>query len=145
MFCLATTHTFANAEKDAATELFSALNMDQLLVQKALSYKKQMEVLLENSELSEEEKKITEKHYATIIDKIIEFMRSEEVLKAFRESYAETFTESELYDLVKFYESPTGRKFLSQSGNLNATFMKKIGPKFNALLTEFESIEDDET
>ena len=128
-------------QEDAASELFSVLKMDQLLAQKAISYKKQMDIVLSNTEMSEDERVELEQQYSVIIDKIITFLSSDEVLSAFKQSYSETFTESELRDLVDFYTSPTGKKFLSQSGSLNANFMEKIGPKFNSLLNEFQQIE----
>lgn len=129
------------SQEDAASELFSALKMDQLLAQKAISYKKQMDIVLSNTEMSDDERVELEQQYSLVIDKVIKFLGSEEVLSAFKQSYSETFTESELKDLVDFYTSPTGKKFLSESGSLNSTFMEKISPKFNSLISEFQQIE----
>ena len=129
------------SEEDAATELFTVLQMEQLLAQKAINYKKQMVLALASTEMPDEERAELEQEYSVIVDKIIAFLSTEEVLEAFKHSYSETFTESELRDLVTFYASPTGKKFLSQSGNLNAKFMEKISPKFNSLISEFQQVD----
>lgn len=129
------------ADNTAATDLFYVLNMDKLLAQKAVNYKKQMIVVLENTDISDDERADLEQEYTVLVDKVIAFLRTDEVLEAFKQSYSETFTEAEIQDLVDFYSSPTGKKFLSHSGELNATFMKKISPKFNALIKELEQID----
>ena len=129
------------SEEDAATELFSVLGMEQLLAQKAMNYKEQMVLALKSTEMTDSERAELEKKYSAIVDKIITFLSDEEVLEAFKQSYSETFSESELRDLVTFYTSPTGKKFLNQSGNLNVKFMEKISPKFNSLINEFQQID----
>ncbi|ANB22187.1 hypothetical protein A6K25_13425 [Alteromonas stellipolaris] len=43
------------SEEDAATELFSVLQMEQLLAQKAINYKKQMVLALASTEMPDEE------------------------------------------------------------------------------------------
>ncbi len=129
------------SEEDAATELFSVLEMEQLLTQKAINYKEQMVLALASTEMPDKERAELEKEYSAIVDKIITFLSTEEVLEAFKQSYSETFTESELRDLVTFYSSPTGKKFLNQSGNLNSKFMEKISPKFNSLISEFQQVD----
>ncbi|WP_160177912.1 DUF2059 domain-containing protein [Paraglaciecola mesophila] len=91
--------------------------------------------------MSEDERAELEQKYTFIVDKIITFLSTEEVLEAFKLSYSETFTESELQDLVNFYSSPTGEKFLSHSGALNENFMDKISPKFNSLINEFRQVD----
>ena len=129
------------SEEDAATELFSVLGMEQLLAQKAMNYKEQMVLALKSTEMPDSERAELEKKYSAIVDKIITFLSDEEILEAFKQSYSETFSESELRDLVTFYTSPTGKKFLNQSGNLNVKFMEKISPKFNSLINEFQQID----
>lgn len=83
--------------------------MDKLIAQKAISYKKQ----LSNTEISEDERVELEQQYSVIIDKTITFLSTDEVLSAFKQSYSETFTESELRDPVNFFKSPTGESFLA--------------------------------
>ena len=122
-------------------KLFAVLKMDKLLEQKAINYKDQLEILLAESDLSAEDITETSIQYSRIIDEVITFLSSEEVLTAFQQSYNETFTNEELQDLIDFYSSSTGKKFLAQSGNLNKAFMEKIAPKFNAILGKLQEVE----
>lgn len=124
---------------EAAKNLFEVLKMDKLLENKAIAYKEQMETLLSSSDLSEEELLETKEMYSSVIDEIINFLRSKEVLAAFQKSYSETFSKQELEDLIKFYSSPTGKKFLDKSGQLNNAFMAKIAPQYTAILSKLEA------
>lgn len=41
---------------------------------------------------------------------------SDEAAEAFARLYAETFTESEIQDMITFYQSPTGRRLAAEQG-----------------------------
>ncbi|MEO9947203.1 DUF2059 domain-containing protein [Paraglaciecola sp.] len=135
----------SDENRDTAKRLFEVLQMDKLLENKAIAYKDQMETLLDSADISEKELLETKEIYSSVIDEVINFLSTKEVLLAFQQSYSETFSKQELEDLIKFYSSPTGKKFLNQSGQLNKAFMAKIAPQFTAILSKLETVSSNGT
>lgn len=143
---LISSFSYASDQNDeTAKRLFEVLKMDKLLESKAIAYKEQMETLLSSSDISEEELLETKKMYGAVIDEVINFLCSQEVLLAFEQSYSETFSKEELEDLIVFYSSPTGKKFLNKSGLLNKAFMAKIAPQFTTILSKLETVNSNGT
>lgn len=52
--------------------------------------------------------------------------RKEEITTILARIYAEKFTEAELKDILVFYESPTGKKFVAATGEVGKETMGKL-------------------
>jgi hypothetical protein len=52
--------------------------------------------------------------------------RKEEIVGILAQTYAQKFTEAELNDLLAFYNSPTGKKLISQGGEIGRDSYAKV-------------------
>ena len=68
------------------------------------------------------------KEIAGVLQELIpEFdKRKDEIAAIIARVYAEKFTESELNDIIAFYNSPTGKKFVATTGDIGRDSLAKI-------------------
>lgn len=62
-----------------------------------------------------------------------------EIVKA----YSEAFTDEEIKGLIKFYESPLGRKYLEKESEIQQKIMKSIMEKQQKCMSQFKKIREE--
>jgi hypothetical protein len=131
------------AQSATAEKLLLLLNTDEMVDQIFEQMKQVLVKELPTMNLSQEQMPIMEKYLSKQFDLIQSEMSWEKMKDDYISVYTSTFTEEELSELVKFYESPAGRKFseklpmlMQQSMAIGQKQMQKILPKLQELQQE---------
>lgn len=128
-----------------ASELLQTIQVDKILTQTFDSMKDmQKQAIMKMAKDPESQALAVE-----IQDKVFNLMKKEmswEILKPeFEKLYAETYSAEELDGLLKFYQSPLGKKFIEKQPEMQRKtmlmvqqMMMRVMPKIQALTMELE-------
>jgi Uncharacterized protein conserved in bacteria len=128
-----------------ASELLQTIQVDKILTQTFDSMKEMQKQTIMKMAKDPESQAIA----VEIQEKVIDLMKKEmswEILKPeFERLYAETYSAEELDGLLKFYQSPLGKKFIEKQPEMQRKtmmmvqqMMMRIMPKIQALTMELE-------
>ncbi|MBU8934360.1 MAG: DUF2059 domain-containing protein [candidate division Zixibacteria bacterium] len=129
------------SHKKTALELLEITNAEETFDQMLTSMESMMEQQLIATDLTQEAKEASQAMQKEMMDWMSGFFSWEQLREQYADIYVEVFTEGELKELIEFYQSPIGQKFLSKmpdiiqkSMELTQTVALDMWPEFNERL-----------
>ena len=112
-------HSSDESHKQVANQLFNTMNIEHQIEAIATDVKDRQAEQIETLSLPEEAKPVIDMYLTKSADLIFDSFRAPRVRQDYVNAYTETFSEEELQDVLAFYQSPTGQKFLAKASELN--------------------------
>lgn len=123
-----------------ATKLLEVMEVGKMLNQSFDSMKKMQSGMTKRLVKNAKDQKLAIKHQQKIMDLMKKELSWENLKPGFEKLYAETYSAEELKGLIKFYQSPIGRKFTAKQPQMQQKsmvmvqkMMMRIMPKIQAL------------
>ena len=131
------------AKKESIEKLFSLMNMDQLLDSVYGQMDSMFSDMTDQMGIPEEDQPIVDKFFKEYTALIRDEMSWDKFKAPMIDAYAKVFTEEEIKEVTKFYQSKVGQKMLEKMPELTQVSMhtvqgtmKDIMPKIQALQSE---------
>lgn len=128
-----------------ASELLQTIQVDKILTQTFDSMKEMQKQAIMKMAKDPESQSIAIEIQGKVIDLMKKEMSWENLKPEFETLYAETYTAEELDGLLKFYQSPLGKKFIAKQPEMQRKtmmmvqqMMMRVMPKIQALTMELE-------
>ena len=147
--CFASGAAQMTPDYDSVEELLLLLRIDETLARTFeqmrptfLQYFQQMVA----GELTPEQLQIVEKYMGKLLDLMQEEMSWEKLKDDYIRIYMSVYTEEEIQELIKFYQSPVGQKtieqtpiLMEQSMEISQKYLMNTWPKIQALSEEMQA------
>ncbi len=140
---LASTSSVAQQQShvDAATELFEAMNKEELIEQTYERVLSQMPEMIEQMGVPKERQSKYDRYMEEALVVLKEVASLKKMKPLFVTTYTEVFTEAELRELTDFYTSPIGRKYIERQPELAQAAFKVMGEMMRDLKLRLEEIQ----
>lgn len=102
------------SRKAAALKLLEASRASEMMEAVYDSMQPQFEAMAEQMGIDEAQRPVFDRHMVRVFEVMREEMNWEKMEPYMIDAYAKVYTEQELLDLVEFYESPLGQKFMTK-------------------------------
>ena len=144
---LVATHSLAQADshKDTAYKLLEAMKIDAQLEAMAENIKNLQARQLSQLAIPQAAQPIVNDYLTKTQQLLVSTFKSDTVREAYANAYTSVFTEAELKQVLAFYTSPSGKKFLEKQPELNQQVLKvaeqqvaAIQPQIQALRMELQ-------
>ena len=112
------------SHRDAARELLKAMNAEQTIEESYNQVLPQLEAMGQQMGVSDEERAIFNRYLDRMVAALREELSWEKLEPGMVQTYASVYSEQELRDLVEFYESPLGQKFIRKMPELMTATMQ---------------------
>jgi uncharacterized protein len=123
-----------------ASKLLEVMEVGKMLNQSFDSMKKMQSGMTKRLVKNAKDQKLAIKHQQKIMDLMKKELSWENLKPGFEKLYAETYSAEELKGLIKFYQSPIGKKFTAKQPQMQQKsmvmvqkMMMRIMPKIQAL------------
>jgi hypothetical protein len=110
-------------------------NFDKSISQ---AVKMQLGMIDQRTDISTDKKEVVRKSIETSINSTLEKFSWEKMKPMFIDIYAEVFTAKELNDVITFYESPAGQKFVVKQPELMRVTMQKMQALMAEIMPELQ-------
>lgn len=135
----------APAKQETIDKLFEVTHSAQLMDGVYAQIDSMFAQMTNQMQVPESQKPIMDKFFKKYSAMMREEMSWEKLKGPMSNAYAQTYTEEELKDVIKFYQSPTGQKFIAKMPELTKAsmimvqdMMKTFMPKMQALQKELQ-------
>lgn len=137
---IVTSSSFADEDshKRAALELLEVANTKEMLDQMMSSISDMMEQQFKSLKLPPEGEEAAAAFQREIIDWFSEFFVWEQMRDLYVDIYVDVFTEDELKELIRFYQSPLGQKVLKKMPELMQKSIEKTQAILQDKMPEFQ-------
>lgn len=129
--------------KELAEKLMNTLKISELMT-RSLDMMKKMQLNMMAKRLKGQELQNMEELNRSMMDLAAKELNWEKLKDPFINIYAESFTAEELEAMIKFYESPVGKKLVEKQPEMQQktmqlmqTIMMKLMPEFDKLAKDF--------
>ena len=130
-----------DSHEEAARALLDAMNAEETIAQSYDQVLPQLEAMGDQMGVSEEEREIFDRYLERMVAALREEMSWEKLEPGMIETYASVYTEQELLDLVEFYESPLGQKFIRKMPELMTATMQLTQEMMQDFLPRVQAIQ----
>ncbi len=124
VLAFATATAQEESHRDAARELLKAMNAEQTIEESYNQVLPQLEAMGQQMGVSDEERAIFNRYLDRMVAALREELSWEKLEPGMVQTYASVYSEQELRDLVEFYESPLGQKFIRKMPELMTATMQ---------------------
>ena len=128
------------SHRDAAIALFDAKHTEDSVQQTLDRFVSQMPELQTKMGVPKERQAKSEQHMEEVAKVIMEVATYERMRDYFATIYTEVFTEDELRELVHFYTSPIGKKYVQKQPELAQAAMGMTGEMMRELMPRLKEI-----
>jgi len=132
-----------DSHKKAAEELLIVTNAEKTMERVYPQMETMFKNIIKQSNIPAENVEIAERYLQRIMELVMDEISWEKLKPQLIEIYLEVYSESELNEIVAFYKSPTGQKFIAKMPELmtatmkiNQTNLQRIMPKIQAMSEE---------
>jgi hypothetical protein len=112
------------AHLQLAYQLLEAMKIDAQLANVAMNIKNMQARQLSQLDIPEAAQPAVQEYLSETLDVLLETFNSPSVRSAYADAYMKVFSEAELQDVLAFYRSEAGRKFLDKQPELNKYILK---------------------
>jgi len=133
------------AKPETIDKLFEVTNSAKLMDGVYAQLDPMYTQMVAQMQIPESQKPITEKYMKKYSALMREEMSWDKIKGPIANTYAQVFSEEELKDVIKFYQSPTGKKFVEKMPEMTKAsmtmvqeLMKSFVPKIQALQKEMQ-------
>ena len=134
------------SHRKAVEELFVLMKTSKMMDSVKIQTKKMLFKQFSQQNVPEAKKPIFNKYMSKMVEIITETMNWDKIKSDMTDLYVSNFSENEINDLLTFYRSPTGKKFIDKMPVIMKKSME-IGqkqsrimiPKLNALLEQMKN------
>lgn len=130
----------ADSHRKACEELMTLLEMDKMVAPMSAQINRMQEEMLAKMDVPPDMVDITKDHMKRVDELVRREMGWENMKKDFVDVYVSLFTEQEIRDTIRFYESPTGRKYIEKSPEMMAKIMESSQNRFMKIMPELEKL-----
>ena len=130
----------ADSSRDSVEKLLLVMKQDQLMNQTFEQIKPLVLQQFQQMNLTQEQSQIIDKYMGKMFDVMKEAMSWDKIKDDFIEIYISVYTEEEIQELIKFYQSPIGQKLIEkepliiqQSMSLSQKYMMNLLPKIQEI------------
>lgn len=140
LIALLTLNVFAAEEtkEQKAKELMKIMEVSKVIDSSLAEVSKFTDQMVDAQQLSAEQKVKAKKIAKASVGKTFKAMKAIDWDKMFSEIYAEVFTKDELTELIKFYKSPIGKKFLEKQPQLTSATMQKMQVEMSKVMPQIQ-------
>lgn len=138
-------HADDASHRQACEDLMKLFNIDKMLVPVFKQVAKMQEDRIAKMQIPDDMKDVSKKYLDRINELVMKNMSWKELKDDVVRIYMEVFTETEIRELLGFYESPIGKKFVQKSPelalkvvNMSQARTMKILPEIEKLTKEME-------
>lgn len=134
------------SHRAAAEELLKTMRLDEQQAKQVEQVKTMVAGMTasaaqgQNAPLKPEQVAEAQKVQAQMLDLIFQKMSWEAIKPEFVQAYVEVFTEPELKDLIAFYRSPAGQKYVEKQPQLTAKVMQISQKRAMELMPEIQAL-----
>ena len=133
------------SHRKAVEELFVLMKTSKMMDSVKIQTKKMLFKQFSQQTVPEAKKPIFNKYMSKMVEIITETMNWDKIKSDMTDLYISNFSENEIHDMLTFYRSPTGKKFIDKMPVIMKRSME-IGqkqsqimiPKLNALLEQMK-------
>lgn len=146
--CMVVAPAFAAVDTVKVEQLMQAMGTDRMLQQMQSQYVDMMRQLARNttgSQMSAAQQKILDRYIGLMSTLMFEGENRNRFRAMISEVYATQFTPREIDDMIRFYQSETGRSIVAktpqvmqQSGQLAMTWLQALKPDIDKLIVQMQ-------
>jgi hypothetical protein len=143
LVCSIGTSVSAESSRDSVEKLLLLTKQDQIINQTFEQFKPLILQQFQQMSLTKEQSQIIDKYMGKMLDVMKEEMNWDQIKGDFIQIYTSVYTEEEIQEMIKFYQSPVGRKLIEktplivqQSMALSQKYVQNILPKIQELTQE---------
>ncbi|MGE9290056.1 MAG: DUF2059 domain-containing protein [Puniceicoccales bacterium] len=128
--------------EDSIIELLELMETEKILDQTMVQMEQLMEVSInqavQGQSLDENERKQLDQTRKTMTEWLQEELNYDFLLQMYIPAFEETFTQTEVNQLIEFYSSPVGQMFVKKQPQLMQSFMQRYQQQIGPMMQRFQ-------
>ncbi len=128
---------------DAARELLEVMNADQAIQQSHDQIYPQLAGIADQMGISEEQRPTFEKYLEKMVAVMKEEMNWEKMEPQILKAYVDVYSEEEIRELIEFYASPVGQKFIAKMPELMQATMQMTQEMLQDFIPKLQMVQEE--
>ncbi len=128
---------------DAARELLEVMHADQAIQQSHDQIYPQLAGMVDQMGISEDQRPTFEKYLEKMVAVMKEEMNWEKMEPHILKAYVDVYSEEELRELIEFYASPVGQKFIAKMPELMQATMQMTQEMLQDFIPKLQMVQEE--